>query len=114
MSVQVTSVVRASDQSYQVKWIEIAFDRGAQTGTSHWTGILTVKLIPPATADTLRNNPLGVYVDAIDWSRELEPASGPAASTTSNAKAADPTVPTGSPLAPGLAGSPTSSILENQ
>ena len=34
VSVQVTSVVRASDQSYQVKWIETAFDRGAQTGTS--------------------------------------------------------------------------------
>ncbi|MDO7843541.1 conjugal transfer protein TrbF [Sphingomonas immobilis] len=77
LSVQVTSVVRASDQSFQVKWTETAFDRGAQTGVSHWTGILTVKLRPPTSADVLRKNPLGLYVDAIDWSRELEPASAP-------------------------------------
>ena len=113
-TVQVTSVVRASDQSYQVKWIETAFDRGAQTGTSHWTGILTVKLIPPATADTLRKNPLGVYVDAIDWSRELDPASGASAPATSTVKSADPTGPTGLPVAPSAVGSLTSSILENQ
>jgi len=114
VSVQVTSVVRASDQSYQVKWIETAFDRGAQTGTSHWTGILTVKLIPPATADTLRKNPLGVYVDAIDWSRELDPASGASAPATSTVKSADPTGPTGLPVAPSAVGSLTSSILGNQ
>ena len=77
VSVQVTSVVRASDQSFQVKWTETAFDRGTQTSVSHWTGILTVKLRPPTSAEVLRKNPLGLYVDAIDWSRELEPASAP-------------------------------------
>ena len=71
VSVQVTSVVRASDQSFQVKWIETAFDRGAQAGTSHWTGILTVKLKPPASAEVLRKNPLGIFVNAINWSKEL-------------------------------------------
>lgn len=79
VSVQVTSVVRASEQSFQVKWIETAFDRGAQAGVTHWTGILTVKLRPPASADILRRNPLGLYVDAIDWSRELDPAASPTA-----------------------------------
>lgn len=73
-SVQVTSVVRASDRSFQVKWTETAFDRGSPAGTSHWTGILTVVRRPPVSTDTLRKNPLGIYVDAIDWSRELEPA----------------------------------------
>lgn len=77
VSVQVTSVVRASEQSFQVKWIETAFDRGAPAGTSHWTGILTVKLKPPASAEVLRKNPLGLYVDAIDWSHEIEPAANP-------------------------------------
>src|SRR3546814_30106 len=68
--VQVTSVVRASDRSFQVKWIETAFERGSPAGTSHWTAILTVELRSPKAADTLRKNPLGLYVDAIDWSRE--------------------------------------------
>src|SRR3546814_15918928 len=75
MSVQVTSCVRASDESFQVKWRETAYERGAQAGTSHWTAILTVVMAPPSSADTLRKNPLGIYVDAIDWSRELDAAS---------------------------------------
>jgi len=73
VSVQVTSVVRASDRSFQVKWIETSFERGAQTGVAHWTGILTILIKPPASAEVLRRNPLGLYVDAIDWSREIEP-----------------------------------------
>ena len=73
VSVQVTSVVRASDRSFQVKWFETEYERGTRVGTSHWTAILTVVLRPPTSADTLRKNPLGLYVDAIDWSRELDP-----------------------------------------
>ena len=72
VSVQVTSVVRASEKSFQVKWTEIAYERGSQAGTTRWTAILTVVTRPPSSADFLRKNPLGIYVDAIDWSRELE------------------------------------------
>jgi type IV secretory pathway TrbF-like protein len=72
VSVQVTSVVRASDKSFQVKWTETAFERGSQSGASRWTAILTTVTRPPASADVLRKNPLGIYVDAIDWSRELD------------------------------------------
>lgn len=71
--IQVTSVVRASDRSFQVKWVETAFERGTVAGTARWTAILTIVTTPPTSADTLRRNPLGIYVDAIDWSRELEP-----------------------------------------
>src|SRR3546814_4133610 len=69
---QVTSVVRASDTSFQVKWVESAFERGSLASTSRWTAILTVTVKPPNNADTLRKNPLGLYVNAIDWSRELD------------------------------------------
>ena len=78
VSVQVTSVVRASDKSFQVKWLEQAFDRGTPVGTSRWTGILTTVSKAPASADVLRKNPLGIYVDAIDWSREFDGAEGAA------------------------------------
>lgn len=74
VSVQVTSVVRASDRAFQVKWTETGFERGVQTSTSRWTGILTIVTRTPQTADELRKNPLGIYVDAVDWSRELEAA----------------------------------------
>lgn len=72
VSVQVTSVVRASETSFQVKWTESQYERGSLASTSHWTAILTVIIQPPKTAEILRKNPLGLYVDAVAWSRELE------------------------------------------
>lgn len=114
VSVQVTSVVRASDQSFQVKWTETAFDRGAQTGVSHWTAILTVKQKPPISADTLRKNPLGIYIDAIDWSRELDPPAQPAPTSSAAAGTPSPAVPSGSPLDATLATVPANPSLENQ
>lgn len=107
VSIQVTSVVRASDRSFQVKWLETAYERGAPAGTSHWTAILTVALVPPSTADTLRKNPLGLYVDAIDWSRELEPAGAAAVVSPTSLPSGATNVPSGSPLDPSLSG-PTS------
>ncbi|WP_324698939.1 conjugal transfer protein TrbF [Novosphingobium sp. RL4] len=91
VSVQVTSVVRASDTSFQVKWIENAFERGSASGTSHWTAILTIVQQPLRDSETLRKNPLGIYVDAIDWSRELDvPAPAAAGSPSPSNPSASP------------------------
>jgi type IV secretion system protein VirB5 len=104
VSVQVTSVVRASDRSFQVKWTEAAYERGVETGTSRWTAILTVVSKPPTDADTLRKNPLGIYVDAIDWSRELEPPRPPRPpAPASPVPIVATSLPPGSPLDPDLA-----------
>lgn len=72
VSVEISSVVRASPRSWQVKWKESAYERGSLAATSHWTAMLTVAVKPPRSADILRKNPLGLYVEAIDWSREYE------------------------------------------
>ena len=71
VSVQVTSVVRASPSSFQVRWIERRYENAALTGTERWTAILTVAIQPPRDAERLRRNPLGVFVNAINWSKEL-------------------------------------------
>jgi type IV secretion system protein VirB5 len=104
VSVQVTSIVRASDRSFQVKWTETAFERGSLAGTTHWTAILTVVTRPPSNADMLRKNPLGLYVDAIDWSQELD--SAPSSAPQPPPIAASPNLPLGSPLDPRLATPP--------
>jgi type IV secretory pathway TrbF-like protein len=70
--IQVTSVVRASDQSFQIKWSETVFEQGSAARTSEWTAIATIVSKPPGTTDTLRKNPLGIYVDALAWSQELD------------------------------------------
>jgi len=102
VSVQVTSVVRASDRSFQVKWTETQYERGNLAGSAHWTAILSVVMRPPASAEILRRNPLGLYVDAIDWSRELDPP--PAAAPAPPQPSVSSNLPLGSPLDPGLAG----------
>jgi type IV secretory pathway TrbF-like protein len=73
VSVQVSSVVRMSDSSFQVKWTEQIFERDALIKTEHWTAILSVITKPPTTAEILRKNPLGLYVNSMNWSRELDP-----------------------------------------
>ena len=73
VSVQVSSVVRVSDGSFQVKWVEQTYDHDALAKTEHWTAILSVVTKDPPNADVLRKNPLGLYVNGINWSRELAP-----------------------------------------
>ena len=71
ISVEVSSVIRASPSSFRVAWTETRYENAALTATERWTAILTVVLQPPHDADKLRRNPLGIYVTAINWSKEL-------------------------------------------
>lgn len=111
VSVQVTSVVRASDTSFQVKWTETMFERGSQVGVQRWTAILTIVTRPPTSAEVLRKNPLGIYVDAIDWSRELDTA--PSSPPTRPAVQSPANLPLGSPLDPSLGARPEAANLSN-
>lgn len=77
VSVEITSVVRASPTSFQLRWREKAFDNGAASGVQNFTGVLTIVTKPPRDAATLRANPLGIYVNAINWSRELDATTPP-------------------------------------
>ena len=71
VSVDVSSVIRASPSSFRVAWTERRFQDGALAATERWTAILTVAIQTPRDPETLRKNPLGVYVTALNWSKEL-------------------------------------------
>ncbi|RUV72216.1 conjugal transfer protein TrbF [Mesorhizobium sp. M5C.F.Ca.IN.020.14.1.1] len=71
VSVEVSSVIRASPDSFRVAWTERRFENGQLAGTERWTAILTIVIQPPRDAERLRRNPLGVFVNAINWSKEL-------------------------------------------
>ena len=71
ISVEVSSVIRASPESFRVAWTERRYENGQLAATERWTAILTVVIEQPRDADRLRKNPLGVYVNAIGWSKEL-------------------------------------------
>ena len=71
VAVEVSSVIRASPNSFRVAWTERHFENGQLSTTERWTAILTIIIQPPRDAERLRANPLGIYVNAISWSREM-------------------------------------------
>ena len=71
ISVEVSSVIRASPDSFRVAWTERRYESGQLAATERWTAILTIVIETPRDADRLRKNPLGVFVNAISWSKEL-------------------------------------------
>jgi len=71
ISVDVSSVIRASSESFRVAWTQRTYDNGSLGSTERWTAILTIVIETPRDAERLRKNPLGVYVRAINWSKEL-------------------------------------------
>jgi type IV secretion system protein VirB5 len=72
VAIETTSVVRASKSSFQIRWTERAYLNGSLSTTHHWTAILSTVRRPPRDESSLRSNPLGIYVDGLDWSRELD------------------------------------------
>ena len=71
IGVEVSSVMRASPDSFRVAWTERHYENGRLSSTQRWTAILTIVVQPPRDADRLRANPLGIYVNAISWSQEM-------------------------------------------
>ncbi len=71
IAVDVSSVIRASPDSFRVAWTQRRYQDGALAETAHWTAILTIAIQPPHDAERLRKNPLGIFINAINWSKEL-------------------------------------------
>ncbi|MCP3463342.1 conjugal transfer protein TrbF [Bradyrhizobium sp. CCGUVB23] len=71
VAIEVSSVIRASPESFRLAWIERRYENGQIAATERWSAILTIVLEPPRDVDRLRKNPLGIYVNAINWSKEL-------------------------------------------
>ena len=71
VTVEVTSIVRSSSDSFDVRWREQSFENGTLAATTRYTAVLSIILQPPRTEEALRKNPLGIYVHALNWSRDL-------------------------------------------
>ncbi|AGH51466.1 MULTISPECIES: conjugal transfer protein TrbF [Sphingomonadales] len=71
IATEISSVIRASPDSFRVAWIERRYSDGSLAATERWSAILTITVQPPRDPERLRKNPLGIYVNAINWSKEL-------------------------------------------
>ena len=68
----IISVVRQTPETIQVNWNEQRIENGTVTRTTRWTGIFTYTIKPPTTAAEAFDNPLGLFVNSMSWSPELE------------------------------------------
>ncbi|MGB3272969.1 MAG: conjugal transfer protein TrbF [Xanthobacteraceae bacterium] len=72
VSIEVSNVVALSNQSYQIDWAEIERDRrGKELATRRFRGVATVVLTPPQDEQTIRLNPIGLYLRDFDWTAQL-------------------------------------------
>jgi type IV secretion system protein VirB5 len=72
VAVEVLSVVRASPTSFQLRWRESTYTNGTLVHVERYTGVATIVIDPPSTPERLSKNPLGLYVHALTWSRDLQ------------------------------------------
>jgi len=58
-------------QTWRLQWTET--DRptqlGDSTATTAWEGYLTLRIAPPTTAESVQENPLGLFITSIAWTR---------------------------------------------
>ncbi|OYY77089.1 MAG: conjugal transfer protein TrbF [Sphingomonas sp. 28-62-20] len=71
VAVDVSSVIRASNDSFRIAWVERRYVDGALATTERWSAIVTLVIQTPHDAERLKKNPLGIYVHALNWSKEL-------------------------------------------
>lgn len=68
-TVDVRTVLQRSDGSWEVNWIERAANATGANDGEVYTGVFTVTIRPPRTADEIASNPLGVLITDFSWSR---------------------------------------------
>jgi len=72
VTVDVTSIVRSSEDSFEIRWREKSFRGGVLLGAQTYTASLAIITTPPTDAETLHRNPLGLYVHGLNWSQDLQ------------------------------------------
>ena len=75
--IDVASVLRVPNSDvWRLQWSET--ERSTQAGgpvrTTAWEGYVTVSIAPPATAEAVQDNPLGLYVTSVNWTQIAESA----------------------------------------
>jgi type IV secretion system protein VirB5 len=78
--VEVTGVLRVPDSDvWRVQWRETErpTQPGGPTRTVAWEGYVTLQLNPPTTAESIQDNPLGLYVTSINWTQVADGVPAP-------------------------------------
>lgn len=66
-TVDMETVFRRSDGSFEARWVERRFINGVLARTDHYTANFQVERIKPESEMTLMKNPLGIYFPDFNW-----------------------------------------------
>jgi len=70
-TVEISSILQKSNDTYQVQWVETTYSDGLRRSREEYTGLFQVKLMPPRDESDAFKNPIGVYIINFTWSREF-------------------------------------------
>jgi type IV secretion system protein TrbF len=70
-TVEISSILQRSADTYQVRWVETSFANGIRRLSEEYTGLFQVKILPPRDEADSFKNPIGVYIVNFTWSREF-------------------------------------------
>lgn len=65
ITVEISSIVRQSKDTFQARWIETAFRNGAQSRQKKLTANIGVSFLNPSTPRQIQTNPMGIMIDQI-------------------------------------------------
>jgi type IV secretion system protein VirB5 len=61
-TVEIESVLKITGATYQIDWYETVIDAQARQTRARFRALATIKILPPGE-DTVKKNPLGIYID---------------------------------------------------
>jgi type IV secretion system protein VirB5 len=72
IAIEISNVVKMSNKSYQVQWIEQIFSKNGHKINQHrYTGIFSIRFSTPGNEKMLQQNPLGLFIDFFNISKNL-------------------------------------------
>ena len=73
-TVEISSILQKSTDTYQVRWVETTYSSGIRRSREQYTGLFQVRLMPPRDESDAFKNPIGIYITSFTWSREFSGA----------------------------------------
>jgi type IV secretory pathway TrbF-like protein/sugar phosphate permease len=70
ITVEIIYIVRASSDSFEIRWKEQTYENGSILKTDRFTAVAKVLLRSPNTTQAMSKNPLGLYIDTFTWWRD--------------------------------------------
>jgi type IV secretion system protein TrbF len=75
--VEMVSIVRASANSFEAHWKEVTYEKQEPLTAKRYTGAITIVFKASDVTETLRENPLGLYINGLNWSRDFGDENSP-------------------------------------